>query len=165
MTNIPSLGYYNVSDRTIVIADASPVDLGGVLVQTNSKGEPRIIAYGHKTLTDCERRYCQTQKEALILVWAVEHFHIFLYSKKIELIRDHKPLEVIFGPKSKPCAAWIERWVMRLQSYDYKIVYQPGKTNIADSLSRQQISKNAEKSLIKLEDNHICHAQWTIGKY
>ncbi|CAF4830057.1 unnamed protein product [Pieris macdunnoughi] len=46
---------------------------------------------------------------------------------------------------------------MRLQSYDYKIVYQPGKTNIADSLSRQQISKNAEKSLIKLEDNHICH--------
>lgn len=153
MTNISSLGYYNVSDRTIVIADASPVGLGGVLVQTNSKGEPRIIAYGHKTLTDCERRYCQTEKEALALVWAVEHFHIFLYGKRFELITDHKPLEVIFGPKSKPCAR-IERWVMRLQSYDYKIVYQPGKTNIADSLSR--LSKNAEKSRIKLEDNHIC---------
>ncbi|CAH1994375.1 unnamed protein product [Acanthoscelides obtectus] len=153
MSNISSLGYYNVSDRTIVIADASPVGLGGVLVQTNSKGEPRIIAYGHKTLTDCERRYCQTEKEALALVWAVEHFHIFLYGKRFELITDHKPLEVIFGPKSKPCAR-IERWVMRLQSYDYKIVYQPGKTNIADSLSR--LSRSAEKSLIKLEDNHIC---------
>ncbi|GBP88987.1 Retrovirus-related Pol polyprotein from transposon 297 [Eumeta japonica] len=153
MTNISSLGYYDVNDRTIVIADASPVALGGVLVQTNSEGDPRIIAYGHKTLTDCERRYCQTEKEALALVWAVEHFHIFLYGKKFELITDHKPLEVIFGTKSKPCAR-IERWVMRLQSYDHKVVYQPGKTNIADSLSR--LSKDAEKSPIQLKDNHIC---------
>lgn len=127
--------------------------LGGVLVQINSEGDPRIIAYGHKTLTDCERRYCQTEKEALALVWAVEHFHIFLYGKKFDLITDHKPLEVIFGTKSKPCAR-IERWVMRLQSYDYKVVYQSGKSNIADSLSR--LSKGAEKSLIQLNDDHIC---------
>lgn len=104
MTKMSSLGYYDVNDRTIVVADASPVGLGGVLVQINAEGDPRIIAYGHKTLTECERRYCQTEKEALALVWAVEHFHIFLYSKKFELITDHKPLEVIFGTKSKPCA-------------------------------------------------------------
>jgi len=35
---------------------------------------------------------------------------------------------------SKPCAR-IERWVLWLQGYDFKIVYQPGKTNIADALS------------------------------
>ncbi|XP_053607193.1 uncharacterized protein K02A2.6-like [Plodia interpunctella] len=134
LSNIPNLGYYNVNDKTIVIADASPVGLGAVLIQVNDRG-PRIIAYGHKTLTDCERRYCQTEKEALALVWAVEHFHIFLYGKDFELITDHKPLEVIFGPKSKPCAR-IERWILRLQSYRYKVVYKPGKTNIADPLSR-----------------------------
>ncbi|GBP67401.1 Uncharacterized protein K02A2.6 [Eumeta japonica] len=43
---------------------------------------------------------------------------------------------------------------MRLQSYDHKVVYQPGKTNVADSLSR--LSKDAEKSPIQLKDNHIC---------
>ncbi|XP_060806004.1 uncharacterized protein K02A2.6-like [Amyelois transitella] len=134
LSNIPTLGFYDVKDRTIVIADASPVALGGVLVQMNNKG-PRIIAYGHKTLTDCERRYCQTEKEALALVWAVEHFHVFLYGKQFELVTDHKPLEVIFGPKYKPCAR-IERWIMRLQTYDFKVVYKPGKENIADSLSR-----------------------------
>lgn len=132
--DIPNLGYYSVTDKTLVFADASPVGLGAVLVQLNKDG-PRIIAYGNKTLTDCERRYCQTEKEALALVWAVEHFHMFLYGKTFDLITDHKPLEVIFGPKSKPCAR-IERWILRLQSYKYRVVYRPGKNNIADPLSR-----------------------------
>ena len=86
-----------------------------VLIQYD-KTRPRVIAYGNKSLTDCEKRYCQTEKEALALVWTVEHFNIYLYGKdSFELISDHKPLEVIFGINSKPCAR-IERWVLRLQS-------------------------------------------------
>lgn len=134
LTNIESLGYYDVKDKTHVIADASPVGLGAVLVQTDRNG-PRIIAYGNRTLTECERRYSQTEKEALALVWAVEHFNIFLFGKDFELITDHKPLEFLFSPKSKPCAR-VERWVLRLQAYRYNIKYKPGKSNIADPLSR-----------------------------
>lgn len=110
LTNIKCLGYYNLSDQTQVIANASPVGLGAVLVQIDTEG-PRVIAYGHKALTDCEKRYCQTEKEALALVWAVEHFKIYLFGKDFELISDHKPLETIFGRHSKPCAR-IERWVL-----------------------------------------------------
>lgn len=135
MTDIQTLGYYDPNDRTQVFADASPVGLGAVLVQHGDAG-PRIIAYGNKSLTDREKRYCQTEKEALALVWAVEHFDKYLFGKEsFELVSDHKPLEVIFGPNSKPCAR-IERWVLRLQSYNFKIVYKPGKHNIADPLSR-----------------------------
>ncbi|CAH2089953.1 unnamed protein product [Euphydryas editha] len=134
LSDIPNLGYYNVSDKTLVFADASPVGLGAVLAQINENG-PRIIGFGNKTLSECERRYCQTEKEALALVWAVEHFHMFLYGKEFDLITDHKPLEVIFGPKSRPCAR-IERWILRLQSYKYNVIYRPGKNNIADPLSR-----------------------------
>lgn len=134
LADIKTLGYYNPADKTQIIADASPVGLGAVLIQIDGKG-PRVIAYGNKSLTDCEKRYCQTEKEALALVWAVEHFKIYLLGKEFDLISDHKPLETIFGLRSKPCAR-IERWVLRLQAYKYKVVYCPGKDNIADPISR-----------------------------
>ncbi|XP_043471652.1 uncharacterized protein K02A2.6-like [Leptopilina heterotoma] len=135
LSEIPTLGYYNPNDKTRIIADASPVGLGAILIQFDSSG-PRVISYGHKSLTDVEKRYSQTEKEALALVWAMEHFHMYLYGKnEFELVTDHKPLEVIFNSRSKPCAR-IERWVLRLQAYNYKVVYQPGKMNIADPLSR-----------------------------
>lgn len=144
LTKIQTLGYYDVQDKTQVVADASPVGLGALLIQIDAKG-PRVIAYGNRTLTDCERRYSQTEKEALALVWAIEHFNVFLFGKEFDLITDHKPLEILFGPKSKPCAR-IERWVLRLQAYRYNIKYKPGKSNIADPLSRLCTLKNEPKA-------------------
>ena len=47
----------------------------------------------------------------------------------------HKPLEAIYAPKSKSCAR-IERWVLRLQPYEFKVIHLPGKNNMADPLSR-----------------------------
>lgn len=140
------LGYYDPKDRTQVIADASPVGLGAVLVQYEAKGQARIISFAHKSLTETEKRYAQTEKEAYALVWAVERFHHYLFGRCFELVTDHKPLEVIFGPKSKPCAR-IERWVLRLQSYKYSVKYQAGKSNIADPLSRLSCADNNTNSL------------------
>ena len=134
LMNAQTLGYFDPKAPTQVIADASPVGLGAVLVQKQG-GQSRIIAYASKSLTDVERRYSQTEKEALGLVWACEHFHAYLYGIEFELLTDHRPLEAIYGPKSKPCAR-IERWLLRIQQYKYKVVYIPGRNNIADSLSR-----------------------------
>lgn len=128
------LGFYDVNDRTQVIADASPVRLGAVLIQFK-ENEPRIISFANRILTAPEQNYAQTEKEALALVWAVERFHYFLFGRQFELVTDHKALEILFTPKSTPCAR-IERWVIRLMAYKFTVVYKPGKTNIADPLSR-----------------------------
>lgn len=141
LTKASTLGYFDVSDRTQIYADASPVGLGAVLIQFKNS-EPRVISYASRSLTATERRYAQTEKEALALVWSVERFHFYIFGKEFELVTDHKPLEVIFGPRAKPCAR-IERWVLRIQSYKYKVIYKPGKSNIADPLSR----------LVKWQDN------------
>ena len=93
------------------------------------------VCYVSCSLTDCERRYSQTEKEALALVWAFEKFQAYVYGMKFDLVTDHKPLEAIYGPRSKPRAR-IERWVLRMQPYDFHVVHIPGSQNIADPLSR-----------------------------
>ena len=134
MTRAKTLAYFDKDAPTQVIADASPVGLGAMLVQKQAVG-PVIVSYASRSLTDCERRYSQTEKEALGLVWACEKFHPYIYGVEFDLVTDHKPLEAIYSPRSKPCAR-IERWVLRLQTYQFKVVYIPGPQNIADPLSR-----------------------------
>ena len=90
LTNAETLGYFEPNAKTMVIADRSPDGLGAVLVQQQN-GEQRIISYA-RTLTDVEKRYSQTEKEALALVWACERFSIYLIGIDFELITDHKPL-------------------------------------------------------------------------
>ncbi|XP_055633424.1 uncharacterized protein K02A2.6-like [Toxorhynchites rutilus septentrionalis] len=159
MANPTTLGYFDVDDRTQLIADASPVGLGAVLIQINDRG-PRIISYASRSLTDVEKRYAQIEKEALALVWAVERFHFYLYGRSFELITDHKPLETIFGPRSKPCAR-IERWVVRMQSYKGKVIYRPGKTNIADPLSRLAVTSEVKGKDFDEYAEHYVH--WVVS--
>ena len=130
-----ALGFFTKDAKTTVVADASPVGLGAVLIQGKKEEVPRAIRYASKALSDVEKRYTQTEKEALALVWACENFQIYLLGMEFDLITDHKPLEVIFEPRSKPSAR-IERWVLRMQPFHYKVIYKSGKSNIADPLSR-----------------------------
>ena len=128
------VAHYDQSADTELKVAASPVGLGAILLQ-RTKGAVRPVAYASRTLTDVERRYSQTEKEALAVVWACEHFHIYLYGKPFTLFTDHKPLEIIYNPKSKPPPR-MERWALYLQPYQFTIVHMAGKTNPADVLSR-----------------------------
>ena len=68
----------------------------------------RPVAYASRTLSDVERRYSQTKREALSVVWGCERFHLYLFGVEFTLFTGHKPLGVIYGPKAKPPAR-IER--------------------------------------------------------
>lgn len=140
LCNPPILGYFDSSDRTIVITDASPVGLGAVLTQIDSNNRTRVICYISKSLTVVEKRYCQSEKEALAVVWALERLREYLLGIKFTVVSDYKSLKTIFTKQIVNCAR-IERWVLRLQGFDFLVKYGSGKENIADALSRMSITE------------------------
>ena len=74
-----------------------------------------------------ERRYSQTEKKALALVWARERFHLYVYGlPKFDFVTYHEALKAIYSRKSKPSTR-IERWVLRLQPYNYQVFYVPSR--------------------------------------
>ncbi|CAC5374989.1 unnamed protein product [Mytilus coruscus] len=135
------MAYFDPRKATVLIVDASPVGVGALLTQ-----DGKVNAYASRALSDVEKRYSQTEREGLAIVWAIEHFHLYLYGHKFTLVTDHQPLEYIFNnPKSKPPAR-IQRWRLRLQTYDFDVKYKSGKSNAADYMSRHPNINEANRT-------------------
>ena len=125
------MAYFDPQKESSLMVDASPVGLAAILSQ-----EGKIIAYASRALSEVEQRYSQTEKETLALVWGCEHFNLYLFGHKFNLVSDCRPLEAVFNnPNSKPKAR-IERWRLRLQGYNFKVTFKEGKKNVADYISR-----------------------------
>ena len=100
-----------------------------------------------RSLSPVERRYSQTEKDALALVWASELFHLYLYGlSQFDFVTDRESLKVIYSSKSR-LSARIERWILRLQAYNYRVCYVPSRKNIVDALSQLTKIPASDQSL------------------
>ena len=70
-----------------------------------SNGEEQPIGFASQTLTTAENNYSQIEKEALLCIFGITKFHMYLYGHKFNLITDHKPLLSLFKEyKAAPTA-------------------------------------------------------------
>lgn len=132
-------GFFSSTDETFLYTDASPVALGAVLVQKNTEGVFRAIAFASKLLSPTERRYPQTQREALGIVWGAEHFWYFLVGRKFTIRTDAEGIAFILKSdhtQTKRIMRRSDAWALRMEAFDYSVEYVKGEDNIADSPSR-----------------------------
>ncbi|XP_014662946.1 PREDICTED: uncharacterized protein K02A2.6-like [Priapulus caudatus] len=154
------MAYFDPAKDTKLIVDASPVGIGAILTQDN-----RVISYASRAMSPVESRYSQTEREALAIYWACNHFRIYLYGMHVEVVSDHKALVPIFMKENSKPPPRIERWLMKLQDYNITVTYSPGSSNPADYMSRHppnhqtvNIDRNSELHVNFVLDNSLPRA-------
>ncbi|GBM02507.1 Retrovirus-related Pol polyprotein from transposon 297 [Araneus ventricosus] len=133
MTTSPVLTYPRTDKEFILDTDASNEGTGDVLSQKIGN-EECVIAYFSRSLGKPERNYCVTRKELLAVVKSIEHFHHYLYGRKIFIRTDHAYLRWLLNfmePEGQ-----LVRCIQRLQEYDFEIQHRNGISHgNADALS------------------------------
>jgi len=156
---------YKIGAPTKITVDASPTGLGAVLTQ-RQKGEWVPVTYKSRSLKDPESRYSQTEREALSIRWGVMKLRKYLLgAPRFQIVTDHRPLCTLFNKTKQDMPPRIERFVMDVQGYDYEVVYQPGKSNIADYLSRHPLKRQGSSRSKEVEHHVNQVADDTVRRY
>ena len=93
-----------------------------------------MISYASRSLSDREKVYSTTEKEALAIIFAVSHYRVYLLGREFTLVTDHSALQWLQSVEPKGRLA---RWVMALQEFCFIVKHRPGTANKnADALSR-----------------------------
>ena len=116
LVTAPVLVYPNFERPFVLETDASHDGLGAVLVQRQTDGTTRPIAYASCTLQGPETRYSSSELEALGVVWAMRPFHHYLYGHKCLVLTDNIALKSLLATphplrklaRQMPCHA--TRW-------------------------------------------------------
>jgi transposase InsO family protein len=172
LTKYPVLMAPDPNKDYILETDASDEALSATILQYDDNNELHPIAYASKTLNDAQRNYTVTDREALAIVWGLEHFNTFCEGHKYTAVTDHAALRYLYTAKNK--TPRLHRLLLRLQPYDVKLHYRPGEQNhAADLLSRSatymelkddksvrvnQVSTRSRKK------NKASHEEWEVQR-
>ena len=116
------------------MCDASDYAIGVVLGQREDK-KAFVIYYASKTLDSAQANYTTTEKEFLVVVFALENFRSYIVGSPVTIFTDHAALKYLLSKQdTKPR---LTRWILLCQEFNLTIKDKKGVENVvADHLSR-----------------------------
>ena len=97
--------------------------------------ERHPIAYESRKLLPHERFYPIYDKEMLAVMHALAKFRQYLVDNRFRVRTDHNNLR--FFLEQKQLQERQQKWISKIQAYDFDIEYVKGKNNVvADALSQ-----------------------------
>ena len=134
IVSYPILHLQDWKNKFYLKTDESNIGLIAALMQ-NFEGKLFSISYINKKISVAERNYSTTEKECLVIIWAVKKFRNYLHGREFIIETDHNSLQYLdqvkfINPRLMP-------WSMILQSDSYIVKVIKGSENhAADYLSR-----------------------------
>uniref|UniRef100_H3H512 RNA-directed DNA polymerase n=1 Tax=Phytophthora ramorum TaxID=164328 RepID=H3H512_PHYRM len=120
-----------------VVCDASDFAIGCALLQADTEGRERVIAFESRQLKAAEKNYPVHDKELLAMKYALVKFRVHLLgSKPFVIFTDHASLRTV--TQSPHLSQRMARWLSFFAEYNFEVKYKPGRQNgLADALSRR----------------------------
>lgn len=137
LSHSPVLAAPDLSRPFKLEVDASAVGAGAVLLQEDADGVDHPVSYFSRKFNKHQVHYSTIEQETLALLWALQHFDIYLGSSPLPIMvfTDHNPLTFLsrmFNHNRR-----LMRWALLVQDYHLNIRHKPGSENVcADALSR-----------------------------
>jgi len=152
-------------EKFYLCTDASNGAIGACLSQ-KVDGHLRPIAYAGRSFNSAEAKYKTTEQECLAVVWAVQHFRVYLECAETEVHTDHSALQWIL--KEKHSTGRLCRWALMLQSFNLDIKHIKGRDNVvADQLSRRSYDythTRADEAIDNYPDLDNIKSEFVPGK-
>ena len=112
LTTVPIVRAPNWQLPFEVMYDVSDLAVGAVLEQ-RAEGKPYVVYYASKTLNEAKRNYTTTEKELLVVVYALDKFRTYLIRSDIIIFMDHSALKYLLTKQSAKARVII--WILLLQ--------------------------------------------------
>ena len=105
----PIMRYPNWDLPFEIMCDASDYSIGAVLGKREDKKE-FVIYYASKIRDSAQSNYTTTEKEFLVLVFALEKFRSYIIGYLVTIFTDHTTLKYLLSKQdTKPRLTW---WIL-----------------------------------------------------
>ncbi len=129
LAHAPVLKAPDFSKPFEIWTDASTHGIGAVLMQGD-----RPVAFESRKLSSAEYNYTTTEQELLAVVHALKVFRPYIEGKDTQIFTDHQALSWLLTKQD--VSRREARWLEEISRYHLTLTYIPGRTNVADPVSR-----------------------------